>query len=160
MTQPDVDDVLAANAELYAAIEEGDFDRMAAIWIDGPSAESAICVHPGWLPVRGRSAVLRSWAVIMANTSYVQFFLTDVHAEMAGDTAVVTCGENILTAVDDDLGGGHAVSTNVFRRTPDGWRLWIHHASPVLRDEDLEPEDLGYPDGPDDAGGPDDTAKA
>jgi ketosteroid isomerase-like protein len=136
VTQLDVDEVLAANAGLYAAVEEGDFDRMAALWVDGPNAESALCVHPGWSPVRGRSAVLRSWAVIMANTSYIQFFLTDVRAEMAGETAVVTCGESILTAVDDDLGGGQAVATNVFRRTSAGWRLWIHHASPVLRGED------------------------
>jgi len=136
MTQLDIDEVLAANAELYTAVEEADFDRMAALWVDGPSADSALCVHPGWPPVLGRSAVLRSWAVIMANTTYIQFFLTDVRAEMAAEIAVVTCGESILTAVDDDLGGGQVVATNVFRRTPQGWRLWIHHASPVLRAED------------------------
>ena len=33
------------------------------------------------------------------------------------------------------LAGGRAVATNVFRRTPDGWRLWLHHASPVLTRE-------------------------
>ena len=141
MTQVDIDAVLAANAELYQAVEEADFDRISALWIDGPGGESAICVHPGWPPVRGRSAVLRSWAVIMANTPYIQFFLTDVRAEMAGDTAIVTCGENILTAIDADLGGGQVVSTNVFRRTPDGWRLWLHHASPLLRGE--EPAEPG-----------------
>jgi ketosteroid isomerase-like protein len=32
----------------------------------------------------------------------------------------------------DAFGGGAAVATNVFVRTPDGWRLWVHHASPVL----------------------------
>jgi hypothetical protein len=30
------------------------------------------------------------------------------------------------------LAGGRAVATNVFRRTTGGWRLWLHHASPVL----------------------------
>jgi hypothetical protein len=30
------------------------------------------------------------------------------------------------------LAGGRAVATNVFRRTPSGWRLLVHHASPVL----------------------------
>jgi ketosteroid isomerase-like protein len=144
VTSLDVDAVLAANAELYAAFEAGDFDRMSDLWVDGRGAESAMCVHPGWPPVLGRSAVLRSWAVIMANTTYIQFFLTDVRAELVGETAVVTCGENVLTAVDDDLGGGQVVATNVFRRTPAGWRLWIHHASPVLRGEDAH--------GPDDSG--------
>ena len=58
-----------------------------------------------------------------------------------GDVAVVTCTENILTGVPGGrrataaaaaLVGGRVVATNVFRRTPDGWRLWVHHASPVL----------------------------
>jgi hypothetical protein len=30
----------------------------------------------------------------------------------------------------------------VFRRTPSGWRLWVHHASPVLSgSDDDETED-------------------
>jgi ketosteroid isomerase-like protein len=126
-------DVAAANAELYAAFEAGDVDRMEAIWDD---ADDVQCVHPGWQLVRGRSRVLRSWSVIMANTSYIQFFLTGVQVFVRGDFAVVTCEENILTAVTDAEGGlspsAKVVSTNVFRRTPQGWRLWVHHGSPVL----------------------------
>jgi len=53
-----------------------------------------------------------------------------------GDVASVTCTENVLTADEDtgpdSFGGAKAVATNVFVRTPEGWRLWIHHASPVL----------------------------
>ncbi|MBV9290848.1 MAG: nuclear transport factor 2 family protein, partial [Frankiales bacterium] len=70
----DVAAVAAANAELYAAFEAGDVDRMEAIWDDSDDVQ---CIHPGWQLVRGRSRVLRSWSVIMANTSYIQFFLTD-----------------------------------------------------------------------------------
>ena len=36
-------------------------------------------------------------------------------------------GEHRLELVTDT-----AVATNVFVRTEDGWRLWVHHASPVL----------------------------
>ena len=48
-----------------------------------------------------------------------------------GDTAVVTCTENVLTSADV---GDNAtvVATNVFVRRPDGWRLQVHHGSPVL----------------------------
>ena len=79
--------------------------------------------------------------MIMANTAYIQFVLTDVKAQVVGDVAVVTCAENMLTdmptTADDDplvpgLAGGKAVATNVFRRTQGGWRLWMHHASPIL----------------------------
>lgn len=86
--------------------------------------------------LRGRSRVLRSWSVIMANTNYIQFFLTGVEAVVDADVAVVTCEENILTAVADPDGGlsqsAKVVSTNVFRRRDDGWKLWLHHGSPVL----------------------------
>jgi uncharacterized protein (TIGR02246 family) len=133
----DVEAVVAANAELYAAFEEGDVDRMEAVWDD---ADDVHCVHPGWPVLHGRSRVLRSWSVIMANTNYIQFFLTGVQTRIEGDVAVVTCEENILTGVADDDGtlspSAKVVSTNVFRRRDGGWRLWVHHGSPVLAPEE------------------------
>jgi ketosteroid isomerase-like protein len=136
----DVDAVVAANAELYAAFEDGDVDRMEAIWDD---VDDVVCVHPGWPMLRGRPRVLRSWSVIMANTNYIQFFLTGVDAVIDADVAVVTCEENILTAVADPDGAlsqsAKVVSTNVFRRRDNGWRLWLHHGSPVLAPSEESP---------------------
>lgn len=129
----DFDAVTAANRELYAAFETADLDRMQAVWDD---ADDVRCIHPGWPALVGPTRVMRSWSVLMANTTYIQFFLTDVHASVVGDVAVVTCEENILTGIDDaddGLGGSQKVlSTNVFRRRAEGWRLWLHHGSPVL----------------------------
>ncbi len=126
-------DVEAANAEFYAAFEALDLDRMAAIWADD---DGIGCVHAGWPLLKGRAAVLRSWALIMANTSYIQFVLTDVTVERFGEQAVVTCGENILTADDQSesgfLAAGSVVATNLFIRRDGAWRLWLHHGSPVL----------------------------
>lgn len=140
-TDADVAAVTAANAELYAAFEEGDVDRMEAIWDE---SDDVRCVHPGWPLLLGRSRVLRSWSVIMANTSYIQFFLTGIAAIVEGDLAVVTCEENILTAVVDADGSMSesvkVIATNVFRRRADGWKVVVHHGSPVLtvREEDSE----------------------
>jgi ketosteroid isomerase-like protein len=135
----DVDAVTAANAELYAAFEAGDVDRMEAVWDD---SDDVRCVHPGWPMLRGRSRVLRSWSVIMANTSYIQFFLTGVETQVEGDLAVVTCEENILTGVAEPDGSlaesATVVTTNIFRRRGDRWRLWAHHGSPVIAPRDSE----------------------
>jgi ketosteroid isomerase-like protein len=129
----DVEEVAAANAAFYAAIESGDVSRIEALWDDG---DDVSCVHPGWPPVRGRSRVLRSWAVILANTAYLQFFPTDVDVSVTGDVAVVACEHSVLTRLTDNEGGlgetARVVATNVFRRHDDGWRLWTHHASPVM----------------------------
>ena len=126
-------EVEAVNATFYEAFESADLDAMQDLWIDDPDT---LCVHPGALPVRGTGAINRSWALIMANTPYIQFFLTDVEVSVLEGVASVTCTENVLTGDEstgpDAFGGAKAVATNVFVRTPEGWRLWIHHASPVL----------------------------
>jgi ketosteroid isomerase-like protein len=125
--------VEAVNTTFYEAFERADLDTMQDLWLDDADT---LCVHPGALPVRGTPAINRSWALIMANTPYIQFFLTDVEVSVWEGVASVTCTENVLTGDErtgpDVFGGGRAVATNVFVRTADGWRLWIHHASPVL----------------------------
>ena len=127
------------NTEFYGAFERGDLDSMTRIWLDD---RETICVHPGTTPLRGASAITRSWALLMANATYIQFFLTDVEISVHGDVASVTCMENVLTAdehtADASFIGARAVATNVFVRSGDTWRLWIHHASPVMSDEHIE----------------------
>ena len=138
----DVEAVEAANLAMYEAFEAADVDRMAAVW-DDVDPDALVCVHPGWPMLRGRDHVLRSWSAVMAGTDYIQFFLTDVAISVLGDTAVVTCTENVLTEVTEDgSGAGAVVATNVLLRRPDGWRVQVHHGSPVLGqlvDEDDSP---------------------
>ncbi|UED85611.1 nuclear transport factor 2 family protein [Streptomyces profundus] len=141
----DIEAVEAANTALYDAIEQGDLDALTERWL----TDDISVVHPGWPVINGRDEVLRSYALIMANTEYIQFFLTDVEVSVLGDTALVTCTENILSGGPSEedgstgpLVGGLVVATNVFRRADDGgWRVWSHHGSPVLIDRDDEDAD-------------------
>ncbi|WP_370099293.1 nuclear transport factor 2 family protein [Streptacidiphilus sp. MAP12-20] len=147
-SEAEVAAVTEANLALYAALETGDLDALTDVWVSGAEADDvhgAVCVHPGWPVLRGRASVLRSYALIMAHTEYIQFFLTDVEVEVLGDVALVTCTENILSGgeaeEEGELGplvGGRVVATNLFRRTEEGWRLWSHHGSPVLTGGDDE----------------------
>ncbi|AEW95002.1 MULTISPECIES: nuclear transport factor 2 family protein [Streptomycetaceae] len=151
----DEQEVERVNQAFYDAVENGDLGALESVLLDGALADSVSVVHPGWPVLRGRGHVLRSYALIMANTDYMQFFLTDVEITVAGDTALLTCSENILSggpAGPDgsagDLIGGLVVATNVFRRTEDGWRLWSHHGSPVMaEDEEDDGEDGDEADG-------------
>ena len=128
----DTEQVEAVNAAMYEAFEAADVDRMRGVW-DDVDPPAVVCVHPGWPMLRGREQVLRSWSAVMAGTDYIQFFLTDVHVSVLGDTAVVTCTENVLTEVTEAAHGGTAVvATNVLVRRADGWRVQVHHGSPVL----------------------------
>ncbi|MGW0468855.1 nuclear transport factor 2 family protein [Streptomyces sp. NPDC003027] len=143
----DTEAVEAANTAFYEAMERGDFEEVSTLWLDD-GATPISCVHPGWPVLSGRGEVLRSYALIMANTEYIQFFLTDVKVSLGGDVAVVTCTENILSGgpAEDgaELGplvGQLVVATNVFRRTFDGWKIWSHHGSPVLAEADDEDDE-------------------
>lgn len=136
------DAVLAANRAFYDALETGDIDLMGAVWAE----DGCVCVHPSTAPIHGRAAVLRSLTLIMANTSYIQFFITDVEVSRSGDRAVVSCTENILTsgpesetadaasgeASGEALLSARATALNVFQRRDGGWRMWVHHATSVL----------------------------
>ncbi|WP_432076944.1 nuclear transport factor 2 family protein [Streptomyces wuyuanensis] len=151
-SRTDVENVEAANTAFYEAMERGDFEEVSGLWLDGAEADDISCVHPGWPVLSGRGEVLRSYALIMANTEYIQFFLTDVRVSVFGDTAVVTCTENILSGGPAEeagelgpLVGQLVVATNVFRRTPDGWRIWSHHGSPVLAESEDEEDGESTP---------------
>ena len=139
---PQVEEVLAVHAAFYSAFERSDFDAMEVVWAED---DGVVCVHPGAEPIRGRADVMRSWLALMAGAPYIQFFLTDVQASVVGDLASVTCTENVLSAGADTptgvFSGGSAVATNVLRHTSQGWRLWIHHASPVLSSTDATQEE-------------------
>ncbi|ATW49803.1 nuclear transport factor 2 family protein [Streptomyces peucetius] len=144
MSLTDTELVEQANTAFYETMERGDFDELSGLWLD----DDISCIHPGWPVLTGRGEVLRSYALIMANTEYIQFFLTDVKVSVVGDTALVTCTENILSGGPAEDGGALGplvgqlvVATNVFRRTSDGWKIWSHHGSPVLTETDGEEDE-------------------
>lgn len=134
MTGSDIAEVESANDSLYTAFESGDLDAMGSLWVDGPLGAMARCIHPGSEVIVGRDAILRSWALLMANTNYLQFIVTEADTIVDGDLAVVTCTENVLSSESDDqpLGAAKALATNSFIRVDDRWLMWLHHASAVV----------------------------
>ena len=129
--------VRAANSAFYAALEARDLDAMAEVW---EHSDRIVVTHPGWPMLRGWARVAGSWDAIFRNTGYIQFVLTDELVTVVGDSAWVTLDENILqsagAAATDELSGSKATATNVFvrDRDGDGWRMVVHHSSPVSGD--------------------------
>ncbi len=126
--------VLAVHEAFYASVEAGDLDGLRAVW---SREEGTVCVHPGAAAIHGTSAVLRSWALVMAAHDYIQFFLTDVRVTVAEDSAVVTCTENVLRddqTSDAVFAGGRAQALTVLAREAGDWRLRVHQSSPVGSD--------------------------
>lgn len=133
----DVDAVRAANAAFYAAFESRDFDAMSDVW---EHSDRVVVTHPGWPMLRGWARVAGSWDVIFRNTPYIQFVLTREEVTVVGDAAWMTLDENILQATGSPDGGGagaeqlsgaHVAACNVFVRAGSGWKMVVHHGSPV-----------------------------
>jgi len=131
--QDDAETVRAANAAFYSAFEAGDLDAMADVW---EHSDRIAVTHPGWPTLRGWPSVAGSWDAIFRNTPYIQFVLTGDEVAVVGDVAWVTLDENILqttggAAESQELSGARIAAVNVFVRARDGWRMVLHHGSPV-----------------------------
>jgi ketosteroid isomerase-like protein len=129
--------VLEANRRFYDAFERLDLDAMEACW---EASERAACLHPGGPWLRGWDQVAASWQAILANTSYIEFEIAEVRVEVSDPVAWVTCIERITSASAPD--GRSAVAevaaTNLFLLDSSGWRLLLHHASPIIRSAPIE----------------------
>ncbi len=126
--QEDIEAVKAANQRFYDAFGALDMGLMEAAWETSPRA---FCVHPGWAPLVGWESVRESWQRIFDNTTLMHFNLRYVNVAVEGDCGWVTCVENITTVLQGQASNFAALATNIFVRTPQGWRMTAHHASPV-----------------------------
>ncbi len=122
----EIEAVLVANQAFYSAHEQRDLVAMEAVWEQGPSC---VCIHPGWPILRGWDAILNSWTRIFAGPGRNQFILTNISGSVRGTTAWVTLDENMM----DQANTGTIAATNMFVRTDSGWRLVLHHGSPVAQ---------------------------
>ena len=122
--EPARGEILAANRAFYDAHESRDIEAMGAVWDHG---ERTVCIHPGWPILRGWPAIEESWRRIFAGPGRNQFIITNESLATAGDVAWITLDENLV----DGFATGTIAATNAFLRTADGWKLVLHHGSPV-----------------------------
>jgi ketosteroid isomerase-like protein len=123
-----LDTLREANARFYRALEGLDVAAMEELWVPEGWVH---CVHPGWDILAGWETIRQSWEQIFANTRWLRVTPTSVEATVIGDVGLVVCSENITATTEGDVGVAVAQATNVFRMTPQGWRMFHHHASPA-----------------------------
>ncbi|MGY9072755.1 MAG: nuclear transport factor 2 family protein [Acidimicrobiales bacterium] len=119
------EDVGAANQAFYDAHERRDIEAMRSVW---QHSDEVVCIHPGWPILRGWASVEQSWRQILEGPGRNQFVLTNEAIQVDTNLAIVTLDENLLGSG----GSGTVAATNVFRQGADGWKLVLHHGSPVM----------------------------
>ena len=111
-------EVLRANDEFYEAFATRDGARMDDVWAH---ERPVSCVHPGWSPLDGRTAVMESWRAIIGGDS-INIACSAAQAYVAGDSAYVVCFEGLHEEPPA------LVATNIFAREQGAWKLVHHHA--------------------------------
>jgi ketosteroid isomerase-like protein len=117
----DEEAVIAANERYYAAFATRNLAAMDAAWA---RHTPATCIHPGWMLLEGREDVMASWASILGNETQPRVVPGGARAVVVGEMAMVHCREFVA--------GAGLVATNLFVREDGEWRIFHHHASPVL----------------------------
>ena len=110
----------------YQAFEARDIDAMMATWADD---EDIVCIHPGGVRHVGYDAVRTSFEQLFAGNTRLTFRLDQ-------PVMIETVGLAMQSAVEHLRAGeegarGAAIATNIMMRTPSGWRVVCHHASPA-----------------------------
>ena len=141
LNQMHIDDcgrVIALNSAFYRAFSEKDYEAMKDIWLQ---ESAALCIHPSHAPIIGARAVLESWKKMFSsgNTMFQRNKMepTNIRLMVKGTTAVVTCDEEVYTkrfVRGRKRSGGmelvnKLISTNIFRKVGESWKMVHHHAS-------------------------------
>jgi ketosteroid isomerase-like protein len=129
------DDIEAA---FYEALQLGDIDKLMACWAD---EDEVVCVHPGGPRVVGPGAIRAAFETLFSNGNI------QAHPERVRKVeSLASVVHNVLERINVLTESGPAIAwvlaTNVYHKTPQGWRMVAHHASPGTASEVQEISDM------------------
>ncbi|MDF1484574.1 nuclear transport factor 2 family protein [Ramlibacter sp. H39-3-26] len=125
------DDIEAA---FYAALQEGDVERVMACWAD---EDDIVCVHPGGARLVGHAAI-RAAFESMAGHGALQLRPGAVRKIASLGCVVHSVVERVELRLPDGAREAFVIATNVYHQTPLGWRLVARHASAGTQEEAQE----------------------
>jgi ketosteroid isomerase-like protein len=106
----------------YDALNRADVDALMLLWADD---DDIYCIHPGGARLHGHAAIQASWEAILAQGGL------QIRPSQLGETHNLMSA--VHTVVEGVTGGAgepaHLVATNVYMKTPQGWRMVLHHVS-------------------------------
>ena len=118
-----------AEAAFYEAIERNDVEAMMEVWSDD---DEVSCIHPGGERVCGYDLVRENWSQIFRSGLRLQVRPSDQVIVTGMMYSVHSLHENILVQGGEGRGTRSVVvTTNVYVRSGNGWRMVLHHGSPV-----------------------------
>ena len=116
-----------AEETFYTAFAKANLEAMMGVWLD---SDTITCVHPVGPRLTGREAVRGGWQELFRSGGGLRFRLGEVSRIQDALLSIHILHEYI-TVPGEEGERPPAVATNVYQLTQDGWRMILHHASPV-----------------------------
>jgi ketosteroid isomerase-like protein len=116
-----------AETAFYEALERGDLETMMSVWSED---EEIVCILPGGSRLTGYALVREAWRRIFDGGARLRVQLLALSTVHSPFTAVHSVIEQIGVVGERQLAAPVA-ATNVYMRGALGWRMIVHHASPV-----------------------------
>ncbi|MFT4242543.1 MAG: nuclear transport factor 2 family protein [Acidovorax sp.] len=112
-------------AAFYEALQRGDIDLLMSCWAED---DEIVCIHPGGPRLLGPGAIRAAFEAMFAHGT-VRARPVQVHRVQALASAVHSVAEQVEVMLPDGLHQAVVLATNVYHKTPEGWRMVAHHAS-------------------------------
>ncbi|MGV7207792.1 YybH family protein [Oxalobacteraceae bacterium A2-2] len=109
-------------AAFYDAMNRADVEALMALWADD---EEIVCVHPGGPRLIGHATIRASWSALLEHGG-LHILPSQLHETHNLMSSVHTVVEGTTAASGEPA---HLVATNVYVKTPRGWRIVLHHVS-------------------------------
>lgn len=135
--QPLLESADEVEAAFYEALQQADLQRLVSLFADD---DEIVCVHPGGGRLVGLAAIRDSFEQVFSRgpvPARPEQVVRMHHGDFALHHLVEVIEPPAREAAAGEAGGGKpqrawVLATNVYRRTPLGWRMVAHHASPSL----------------------------
>jgi ketosteroid isomerase-like protein len=127
MSKPIYTSAADAETAFYDALGRADLDAMMAVWSED---EEVVCVHPGGPRLTGLTEVREAWRQMFG--SGARLIVRTSHQVVSASMMLTV--HNVLEHVaveGDDRLNTPIIATNVYARGALGWRMVMHHASPL-----------------------------
>jgi ketosteroid isomerase-like protein len=129
MTPPFYTTATDAEEALYEAISQGNLDALMAVWSDD---DDIVCIHPTGQRMDGHLAIRESWRAIFQNNPR---FSVRMRGKVRWESALVSAHSvvEVLYLQNDQSAHGPMLTTHVFVRGVNGWRLVSRHTSAAVQ---------------------------
>jgi ketosteroid isomerase-like protein len=117
--------------QFYEALQVGDIDRLMAVWSDD---DEITCVHPDGQRAIGTAAIRASFESLFASGA-IDAQPESVRRVQSHSTAVHSVLERVRVIGSEGVQSAWVMTTNVYLKGAQGWRMVAHHASPSMLHE-------------------------